>query len=163
MSTPINFSALIFSIILSLMLTGCGAKSTTKQETKSPQNTDDGTSQPSSQPLNDSSCNVMQSRNWHAWIDRVAEKEPRLNIVGEIDLPTPGYTVEWKPGILDRRKPPAQRLSLLLTPPEGMVIQVITPTKVNYVMPASSLEYRSILIYCDDRLLTEIPDVVPTE
>ncbi len=158
MSTKINFSALIFSVILSLMLTGGVAKSTIKQETKFPQNTDDAISQ----PLNNSSCNVMQSRNWHAWIDRVAENEPRLNIVGEIDLPTPGYTVEWKPGILDRRKPPAQRLSLLLTPPEGMVIQVITPTKVNYVMPASSLEYRSILIYCGDRLLTEIPDVVPT-
>ena len=163
MSTRINFSALIFSVILSLMLTGCIATSTTKQETKSVQNTDDAISQPLAKSVNDSSCAVMKSRNWHAWIDRVAENEPRLNIVGEVDLPTPGYTIEWKPGILDRRKPPSQRLSLLLTPPEGIVIQVITPTKVNYVMPASSLEYRAILIYCGDQLLTEIPDVVPTE
>lgn len=159
MSTQINFSPLIFSVVLSIMLTGCLAKSTTKQETKSPLNANDDISQ----PLNNSSCNVMQSRNWQAWIDRVAENEPRLNIVGEVDLPTPGYKVEWKPGILDRRKPPAQRLSLLLTPPEGMVTQVITPTKVNYVMPASSLEYRYILIYCGDQLLTEIPDVVPSK
>ena len=163
MSTQINFSALIFRVILSLMLTGCVAKSTTKRETKSPQNTNDGISQPLAKPLNNSSCAVLKSRNWHAWIDRVAENKPRLNIVGEVDLPTPGYTVEWKPGILDRRQPPAQRLSLLLTPPEGMVIQVITPTQVNYVMPASSLEYRSILIYCGEQLLTTIPDVVPTE
>ncbi|MDJ0742091.1 MAG: hypothetical protein QNJ32_01880 [Xenococcaceae cyanobacterium MO_167.B27] len=163
MSTKINFSALIFRVILSLMLTGCVVKSTRKQETQSPQNTDDGFSQPLAKPLNDSSCAVMKSRNWHAWIDRVAENESSLNIVGEVDLPNPGYTVEWKPGILDRRQPPAQRLSLLLTPPEGMVIQVVTPTKVNYVMPASSLEYRAILIYCGDQLLTEIPDVVPTE
>lgn len=108
-------------------------------------------------------CPVMESRNWHAWIDRVNENESRLNISGEVDLPTPGYKVEWKPGILDRRQPPAQRISLSLTPPEGMVIQVITPTKVNFTMPTKILEYRSVAIYCGDKLLVEIPEVTPQE
>ena len=47
------------------------------------------------------SCPTMESRNWHAWIDyevsrrhRVAENEPRLVVLGEVDLPTPGYEVK---------------------------------------------------------------------
>ena len=163
MSNKIKISTLFFIITLSLILTGCPTKSVTKEKDQSLHNTNTTVAESLAKPLNNSSCNIMQSRDWHAWIDRVAEKEPRLNIVGEIDLPTPGYTIEWQPGILDRSQPPTQRLSLYLTPPEGMVIQVITPTKVNYVMPASSLEYKAIAIYCGDKLLTVIPDVFPTE
>ncbi|ELS02472.1 hypothetical protein Xen7305DRAFT_00021860 [Xenococcus sp. PCC 7305] len=115
------------------------------------------------QNVDTSFCPVLESRNWHAWIDRVAEKEPRLNISGEVDLPSPGYIVEVQPGILDRRQPPAQRLSLSFTSPEGVVAQVITPTKVSYTMPTPILEYRSVMIYCGDKLLAEIPDVTPQE
>ncbi len=109
------------------------------------------------------SCPAMESRNWHAWIDRVAENEPRLNISGEVDLPTPGYEVEWKSGILDRRNPPAQRISISFIPPQGIVAQVITPTKVSFTMPSPILKYRSVAIYCGDKLLADIPDVMPSE
>ena len=109
------------------------------------------------------SCPASSSRNWHAWIDRVAENEPRLVISGEVDLPTPGYKAEWRSGILDRQQPPAQRLSISFIPPDGMVTQVITPTKVNFTMPSLVLEYSSVMIYCDDKLLADIPDVVPTD
>ena len=112
-------------------------------------------------PVNNSSCPAMESRNWQAWIDGVAENEPRLNIVGEVDLPTPGYKVEWQPGILDKRKPPAQRISISFVSPEGIVAQVITPTKVSFTMPSAILEYRSVMIYCGDKLLAEIPNIVP--
>ena len=105
----------------------------------------------------------MESRNWHAWIDRVAENKPKLVISGEVDLPTPGYKVEWQPGILDRRQPPAQRLSISFTPPDGVVARVITPTKVSYTMPSLLLEYRSVMIYCGDKLLADLRDVVPTD
>ncbi|MGK7951013.1 MAG: hypothetical protein AB4368_20075 [Xenococcaceae cyanobacterium] len=30
-------------------------------------------------------------------------------------------------------------------------------------MPTSILEYRSVMIYCGDKLLAEIPDVAPQE
>ena len=115
------------------------------------------------QPENTTSCPVRSSRNWHAWIDRVAENESRLNISGEVDLPTPGYKVEWQPGILDRRNPPAQRISISFIPPEGMTIQVITPTEVSFTMPSPILKYRSVAIYCGDKLLADIPDVMPSE
>ena len=115
------------------------------------------------QTTNNSFCPVIETRNWHAWIDGFGEEELRLNISGEVDLPTPGYQVEWQQGILDRRQPPTQRISLSLIPPEAMVIQVITPTKVNFTMATSILEYRSVMIYCGDQLLAEIPDVTPQE
>ena len=110
-----------------------------------------------------SSCPARSSRNWHAWLDRVAENEPRLNISGEVDLPTPGYKVEWQPGILDRRNPPAQRISISFIPPEGVTTQVITPTEVSFTMPSPILKYRSVAIYCGDKLLADIPDVTPSE
>ena len=116
-----------------------------------------------SQPINNTSCLAMNSRNWHAWIDRQENKKPRLNISGEVDLPTPGYTVTWKPGILDRKQPPTQNLSVSFTPPEGIVIQVITSTKVSFTMPSEILEYRSVQIYCGDQKLAEIQGVKATE
>ena len=115
------------------------------------------------------SCPTIESRNWHAWIDRVAENEPRLVVSGEVDLPTPGYEVKWRPRILDRlssnggSQPPAQRLSIFFTPPDGIVAQVVTPTEVSFTMPSPVLEYSSVMIYCGDKLLADLPDVVPTD
>ncbi len=151
------------AIAFSLVMMGCNTKTVPQSETEQKLNTNNTIAESTDKLENNSFCPVIASRNWHAWIDRVAENEPRLNISGEVDLPTPGYQVEVKPGILDRRQPPAQRFSLSFTPPEGIVAQVITPTKVSYTMPTSILEYRSIMIYCGDKLLVEIPDVTPQE
>ncbi len=155
----INSFLLTFVVTLFLLIAGCSNNFKTEANTEGQQNINNAIAE----TTDNSSCPVIESRNWHAWIDRVAENEPRLNISGEVDLPTPGYQVEVKPGILDRRQPPAQRFSLSFTRPDGIVAQVITPTKVSYTMPTSILEYRSIMIYCGDRLLAEIPDVTPQE
>ena len=157
--TNINSYFLTCTTVLSLVTAGC--TSVRSRETKTEENFNSHSE--IAQTTDNSFCPVLKTRNWHAWIDRLGEKESRLNIRGEVDLPTPGYQVEWQPGILDRRQPPAQRLTLSLVPPEGMVIQVITPTKVNFTMPTSILEYRSVMIYCGDKLLAEIPDVTPQE
>ena len=164
----INSSLFSFVVTLFLLIAGCNNNFQTEANTKEQQNIDNAISPKArhsviAETTEHSSCPVMGSRNWHAWIDRVAENESRLNISGEVDLPTPGYQVEVKPGILDRRKPPAQRFSLSFTPPDGIVAQVITPTKVSYTMSTSILEYRSVIIYCGDKLLAEIPDVTPQE
>ena len=159
MLTKINSYFFTCTTVLSLVTAGC--TSVGNVETKTEENSNSNSEM--AQTIDNSLCPVMETRNWHAWIDRVGEKESRLNIWGEIDLPTPGYTVEWQPGILDRRQPPAQRINLSPVPPEGMVTQVITPTKVNFTMPTSILEYRLVMIYCGDKLLAEIPDVTPQE
>ena len=155
----INSFLLTFVVTLFLLIAGCNSNFKTEVNTEGQQNIDNAIAE----TTDNSFCPVIGSRNWHAWIDRVAENESRLNISGEVDLPTPGYQVEVKPGILDRRQPPAQRFSLSFTSPDGIVAQVITPTKVSYTMPTSILEYRSVIIYCGDKLLAEIPDVTPQE
>ena len=155
----INYSLLTCIVTLSLLITGCAYNFNTEANSEEQQNIDHA----SVKTTDNSVCPVLESRNWHAWIDRATENEPRLNISGEVDLPTPGYKVEIIPGILDRRQPPAQRFSLSFTPPNGIVAQVITSTQVSYTMPKSFLEYRSIMIYCGEKLLVEIPDVTQQE
>lgn len=159
----INSRFLTCTAILALTITGCSTSP--KAETKTEENTNSNSSAiaETTETTDNSFCPVMESRNWNAWIDRVAEKEPRLNIAGEVDLPTPGYQVEWQPGILDRRNPPSQRISISLIPPEAVTIQVITPTKVSFTMPSPILKYHSVAIYCGGELLAEIPSVTPSE
>ena len=161
--TSNNISAYksIVSFVLAGIVTGCSTKANLSeaQNILEKQNVKEQVAE----PANTTSCPVKSSRNWYAWIDRVAENEPRLVISGEVDLPTPGYKVEWRSGIRDRSQPPAQRLSISFTPPEGTVIQVITPTEVSFTMPSLLLEYSSVMIYCGEKLLAEIPDVVPTD
>ena len=110
-------------------------------------------------------CPVYESRHWHAWIDRYSSTEGtnRLNITGQIDLPTPGYTINWKTGIQDRAMPPSQRFILELIPPDGMAMQMISPTNVSFKTETPLLEFREVLIYCGDKLLATMPYVTPTE
>ena len=157
--TPGHFLPLVHKITFSLLL--MGIITSCSQQTNIPEK--QSSSGEIVKSVNNSSCPVMESRNWNAWIDRVGETEASLNVTGEVDLPTPGYKVEWQSGILDRRKPPAQRISISFVPPEGIVAQVITPTEVNFTMPSPILEYRSVTIYCGDKLLAEIPKVVAQE
>ena len=161
MSTPKWFYSLACKISATVLIgvsTSCNTQANPpKAETSAKQNTEERVTE------TNTTCPAMESRNWHAWIDRVAENEPRLNISGEVDLPTPGYKVEWQPGILDRRNPPTQRISISFIPPEGVVTQVITPTEVSFTMPSPILKYRSVAIYCGDKLLADIPDVMLSE
>lgn len=113
----------------------------------------------------DVSCPVIESGKWHAWIDKFTQKKDnnRLIIVGEIILPTPGFTIDWKQGVTDRMNPPSLRLHLSATPPEGMVIQAIAsvPVKINLETPIH--EFRSVAIFCGDKKLAEIADVRLTD
>ena len=159
----------IISFVLAGIVTGCSSPANLSevQNKLEKQNTQEQVVE--SINTTSASCPVIESRNWHAWIDRVAENEPRLIVSGEVDLPTSGYEVEWRSGILDRlssnggSQPPAQRLSVSFTPPDGIVAQVVTPTEVSFTMPSLLLEYSSVMIYCGDKLLADLPDVVPTD
>ena len=110
-------------------------------------------------------CPVIDSRDWKAWIDAmpmVGADGNRLHIAGEVDLPTPGYSVELIPGPADRAMPPSQRFSLVATPPDGIVLQVVTPTPVKYQGKAMYPAYRSIRISCGGEPLATITEVPTT-
>ena len=150
----------ISCLSLGILLASCNTQANIPEEQNSSQ--EQNTTEEVNQPEQKTSC-PMESHNWQASIDRVTEDEPRLNISGEVDLPTPGYQVEWQPGILDRKNPPTQRLSISFIPPEGAVIQVITPTEVSFTMPSKILKYSSVAIYCGDKLLADITNVMLNE
>jgi len=111
------------------------------------------------QPANIVACPALSSRNWQAWVDEAAVNEPRLNISGEVDLPTPNYKAKWKLENSDRYSSLARNISISFTPPKGMVIQVVTPTKVSFSLPFSAPDRKIVKIYCGDKLLAEMPIV----
>lgn len=103
-------------------------------------------------------CPVIESRGWTAWIDALPGPDAvrTLHISGEVDLPTPGYTVELVPGPADRMMPPGQRFSLVARASPGMAAQVVTPTPARYEGKATYPSYREIIIGCGGRVLARI-------
>ena len=105
-------------------------------------------------------CPVLESSNWKAWINAMPGSESAsLNVSGEIILPSAGYQVSLMNGPLDRRQPPAQRLRLEVSPPDGMSAQVLTPHKVETKLASNVKSYRSVMIICGDGVLKVITDV----
>lgn len=105
-------------------------------------------------------CPVLESLNWKAWIDTMpGSGSASLNVSGEIVLPSAGYQVSLINGPLDRRQPPAQRLRLEVSPPDGMSAQVLTPHKVEAKFASNVKSYRSVMIVCGDGVLKDITDI----
>ena len=106
-------------------------------------------------------CPVIESRGWTAWINAMPGPEAvrTLHISGEVDLPTPGYTVELVPGPADRMMPPGQRFSLVATASSGMAEQVVTPTPARYQGKATYPAYREIIIGCGGKVLARISNI----
>jgi hypothetical protein len=117
---------------------------------------DDGPAPEPGRPV--AQCPVIDSRGWTAWIDAMPGPDAvrTLHISGEVDLPTPGFTVELVPGPADRTMPPGQRFSLVARASPGMVAQVVTPTPVKYAGKATYPAYREIIIGCGGEVLARI-------
>ncbi|MFN3608338.1 MAG: hypothetical protein ACK4Y9_04670 [Hyphomonas sp.] len=115
-------------------------------------------------PVTDA-CAVLESRNWEAWVNRMPgpNATPAIHVVGQVDVPTGGYTFDWKVGPMDRSMTPALKLDLIPVKPTGMATMAITPEDVHYVGPLAGSAYRSITVTCGGQTLaeiTEIPDAV---
>ncbi len=110
-----------------------------------------------------SSCPVISSGKWHAWIDRFPGKGiNRLVVVGSVELPSPGY--RWrmvKAGGL-RGRPPLQELRLELDPPEGIVAQVVTPVDVRGEAKTAFSNLR-VMVSCGGKRLAYFDEVVITD
>ncbi len=110
-------------------------------------------------------CPVIESKNWHAWIDPKPSGQDSfvLNISGDIDLPTPAYQVTLTAGPMNRKMPPDQRFDLQAKPTGGMAAQVITLVPVRYREATPYSHYGSIMIFCDGQELATIRDVTIME
>jgi len=105
-------------------------------------------------------CPLLDSRNWRAFTTPDGEGHA-LTIEGEVDLPTPGYALAWREGPADRAFPPGLRVHLEATPPDGIVMQVVSPTPVSWSSPGASAEYRVVIVLCGGEAIAEIADVKP--
>ncbi|MHA2940406.1 hypothetical protein ACXJY6_19195 [Vibrio sp. RC27] len=110
-------------------------------------------------------CPVLKSGKWHAWIDRFQQPEGsyRLNVSGEIQLPNPTYELIWSEGPTDRMTPPSLQLSLKPVQQEGMAIQVISTQTAKHEITTSIPHYRHISVYCEEKLLGKMSDVMLAE
>ena len=108
-----------------------------------------------------SSCSALASRKWDATLTRMAGTTPKyiLNVTGEVDLPTPGYTPVWKMGLSDRANPPGLQLLLSFDPPKEVDTQVVTINPVRFSTEVAYSRIRYIMIRCGDATLGRIPDV----
>jgi hypothetical protein len=140
-----------------LIVTAAIAISACAQQT-APENGDETSDDQVADTVN---CPVIESSDWAAWVDKEpgADAVATLHVTGNVTLPTPGYTESWELGIADRAMPPGQHLHLILTPPEGMVAQVITPQEVHYQAVAQYPAYRAVMVRCGDEMLAEISPV----
>ena len=111
-------------------------------------------------------CPIYESRGWHAWIDKLGDKEHeyRLNVYGMVDLPTPNFEVSWSMGPTDRAYPPGQVIRLHAQPAStAPTMQVIKTQRVQIALPSHFSAYRNVNIVCAERLIATIPDVVMSE
>lgn len=104
-------------------------------------------------------CPVRLVGEWEAWVDAEPPGPRTLHISGQAEAPTPGYEVSWRVGFADRAMPPGQHMYLDVTPPDGMVAQVITPMKLNYEGEAVYPEYRAAIVHCGEDQVIEITPV----
>jgi len=107
-------------------------------------------------------CAVIESSNWNAWINSMPGPgaQRTLHVTGQITLPTPGYTVALREGPADRSAVPVQQLILDLTPPSGMVSQVIVTQEIAYQGPAIAQQYRAVRVMCAGTQLAEITEII---
>jgi hypothetical protein len=135
-------------------LTACGQTSATTEPTPAPA--------PVAESPTASACAVIANRNWTAHINAMPGPNAQRTLIvsGEVDLPTPGYTVTLDLGAADRSAIPVQQLIVNTTAPPGIVAQVVTPTPVRYEGPAIAQQYSAVRIMCGGAQLAEITDIV---
>lgn len=105
-------------------------------------------------------CPVLETANWVAYINSMPGPDavPMLQVIGQVTLPTPGYSFAWREGKMDRSAVPAIHLILDITPPgpNEMVMQVLTTETISYKTEALSSGYSKVVIVCNDAPLAEI-------
>jgi hypothetical protein len=118
------------------------------------------TGEPATMPESEA-CAVIGSRGWEAWVNKMPgpDMQPKIHVVGQVDVRTGGYTFEWQEGPLDRSAHPALRLTLVPIAPDGMALQAITTMEAKYEAPALATGYSRVLISCGGAPLAEITQI----
>lgn len=116
-----------------------------------------GDAAPDQAPIADavpgSPCPVTAQSEWRAVLRDGST--PALTVSGSIELPTPGYAVSLARDPNEAPNTTEPHLTLTLTPPAGMVAQVLTAHPVYYFAPATGA-YTTVHVMCEGQSLTDI-------
>lgn len=141
----------IVAAALALSLGACGQTTATTETAAEPEVA-------AVEPAAAGACAVIANRNWTAHINAMPgpNAQRTLIVAGEVDLPTPGYTVTLDLGIADRSAMPTQQLVINTTAPTGIVPHIVTAYPVNYSGPAIAAQYTAVRIMCGGQQLAEM-------
>lgn len=144
----------LFAIASLLSLLGCSNASQSKDRNVN-----------KSEKLAIETCAILKSGKWHAWLDTYPQEKGsyRLNVVGEVRLPSPSYDLVWIVGPTDSMKPPRLSLFLKTLSQGGISAQVITDVTARYEMTTPIAHYHHLSIVCGNKLLEQIIDVQLTD
>ncbi len=102
-------------------------------------------------------CPLANSSNWRAWLNRMpGPGEPKLHIIGDVEYSEPGLTASFSLGLLDRRRPPSQRIMMTVQKSDGAE-EIKQSVKADF--PALADDYQSIVIVCGDDLVATVTDI----
>ena len=104
-------------------------------------------------------CHIISSNNWSAQLETSEQGKAMLAIKGDIELPSPGYSVVLEQGMADRSATPSQHFNLKTKQLDGMYIQMVTPMTLQHSAPAIAKQYRSIVIHCGGEVIATIDNV----
>jgi hypothetical protein len=118
------------------------------------------TKEPSTMKVNQTKeCPIVSSSDWSAHIATSEQGERMLSIKGDIELPSPAYSVILEQGMADKSATPSQHFNLKIEQVDGMFIQMITPMTLEHSAPSIAKQYRSIVIHCGDQVIASIENV----
>jgi len=137
---------------LLLMSGACQANDPTKD-------TDHAREQQESKITQISNCPLVSDQNWSAQIKTSNSGESTLYISGDIELPSPGYSVAFEEIPADNNLEPSQHFNLKTETLSGFYIQAVTPMTLQHTTVAIADKYRAIVISCDGKTLATINDV----
>ncbi len=109
-------------------------------------------------------CPIIESALWYSWLGPNRDGPGGVLAIGaRVTTPTPGYSFSWVVGPTDRGLPPGQHLTLIVSPPDGMVAQVLTETDIEFSLATPFTEFRTVIVSCGETVIHKFGRVRPLE
>lgn len=72
------------------------------------------------------------TKNWVAWYNTMPGTPPTVHVIGQVTVPTAGYSVRLVRHVPPGFNPAILVLELVVVPPTGMAAQVVTTIRVHF-------------------------------
>ncbi len=106
---------------------------------------------------NNISVQILNMREWSAWIDLEPGGDPRLYVQGEVELGTPGYEVTLARMVPQGFNPAILMLDLKIAAKGGMWPQVVTWHEAAYDEPAEQSQFTEVTVFYNGEIVQSLP------